>query len=168
MKKTIMLFVSVVVLLFFSSSFSIDGTVAKIGGIAPEVKMENESGKSSLEDYRGKYLLLTFWSSEDGRSRLNCNVYNSFFKNNSQVEGLQNRMDFVAVNFDKNKPLFHEMVRYDNLNPDSQFYVNENEIRQISKAYNLSNGLKSYLIDPSGRIIMVNPDESDLTKILSD
>ncbi|MDE7153045.1 MAG: thioredoxin family protein [Muribaculaceae bacterium] len=166
MKKTIILIVSVVVLLFFSSSFSIDGTVAGIGKLAPLVKMENGSTESSIEDYRGKYLLLTFWSSDDGNSRLKCNRYNSFFKK-SNPEGAAENMSFVAVNFDKNKPLFEEVVRYDNLDPASQFYVNLNQIKQISKAYNLENGLKSYLIDPTGKIIAVNPDEGQLTKIMS-
>ena len=162
-----MLFVSVVILLFFSTSFSVEGTVAGIGGFAPKVKMENGLEPSTIEDYRGKFLLLTFWSSEDGHSRLKCKQYNSFFKHISKEEGEQNRIEFVAINFDKNKTLFNERVRYDNLNPNSQFYVNENEIKQISKAYNLNNGLKSYLIDPSGRIVSVNPKEEELTKIMS-
>lgn len=161
-----MLIVSVVVLLLLSSSFSIDGTVAAIGKLAPAVKMENGLTESSIEDYRGKYLLLTFWSSEDGNSRLKCNRYNTFFRN-TRGEGAQDKMEFAAVNFDQNKPLFDELVRYDNLEPASQFYVNLNQIKQISKAYNLENGLNSYLIDPAGKIVMVNPDEGHLTKIIS-
>ena len=161
-----MLFVSVVILMIFSSSFAIEGTVAKVGSLAPDVEMLNDADSSSIEDYRGKYLLLTFWSSTDGRSRLKCNQYNSFFKRQSQKEG-ENQVEFVAVNFDKNKVLFDELVRYDNLIPGSQYYVSEKEFKQISRAYNLFNGLKSYLIDPSGRIVMVNPDESQLTKIMS-
>lgn len=162
-----MLFVSVVILMFFSTSFSVEGTVAALGNFAPKVNMENGLKPTSTEEYRGKFLLLTFWSSEDGLSRLKCNQYNTFFKNISTEEGAQNNVEFVAVNFDKNKALANELVRYDNLNPDSQFFVNENEIKQISKAYNLENGLKSYLIDPSGRIVSVNPDEKELTKIMS-
>lgn len=160
-----MLFVSVVVLLFFSSSFSVEGTVADLGKLAPNVRMENGGTPVSIEDYRGQYLLLTFWSSEDGRSRLKCNEYDSFFNKAAQTEGADSRIAFVAVNFDKNKPLFDELVRYDNLTATSQFYVNENEIKQISKAYNLGNGLKSYLIDPSGRIVSVNPDVKKLKEL---
>ncbi len=162
-----MLFVSVVILLFFSTSFSVEGTVAAIGKYAPKVKMENGVEPSTTEDFRGKYMLLTFWSSQDGHSRVKCNQYDSLFKRFSNEEDMQNKIEFVAVNFDKNHVLFKELVRYDNLDPDSQYYVNENEIKQISKAYNLNNGLKSYLIDPSGRIVSVNPDEESLTKIMS-
>lgn len=167
MKKTIKLIVGFIVVLLFSSAFTGNGMAPRVGAIAPGIVVTDQDSVFKLHDFRGKYVLLSFWASSDARSRLKCNELDAVVKEINSASEAEPEVSLIAVNFDRSKRLFREIVRRDNLNEDSQFFAQGQEAERIQGDYDLKKGLNSFLIDPSGRIVAVNPDSKDLTKILS-
>ncbi len=157
---------SIMVLLLFSSAFQ-GGIAPLVGSIAPSVIVEKDNTPIGLDDSRGKYVILSFWSSSDAESRIRCNevtaLVKSLYETDSQKE---EQVRVMAVNFDRSERLFNEIVRRDNMDDASQFYVSGNSATMIKRAYGLDKGLKTFVIDPVGRIVAVNPDKEELSDLL--
>lgn len=167
MKKTMKLMMSLFVVLVFSSAFTGSGIAPVRGSIAPAVKLNDKNNVLAPAQHQGKYLLLNFWSAADGKSRLKANELNTAVKELNGSDGNDPKVSLVSVNFDRSEKLFREIVKRDNLDAQSQFYATGKEADKLRRAYNLHKGLSSFLIGPDGRILAVNPDKKDLTKILS-
>lgn len=167
MKKTLKLMMSIFVVLVFSSAFKGSGIAPVRGSIAPAVRLDNNDNVISPENYNGKYLLLNFWSAADGKSRLKANELTAAVKELNKNAGNRDKISLVSVNFDRSEKLFREIVKRDNLDAQSQFYATGKQADKLRRAYNLQKGLNSFLIGPDNRIVAVNPDRKDLTKILS-
>lgn len=163
MKKTLKFIVIFAVLLVSISAYSGKIIDASNGYIAPSLNLRNEQKSVSLENLKGKYVLLSFWSSTDALSRVACNEYTAFEKEISA----EDQFCLLSVNFDQSNGLFQEIVRRDNLNPKSQFYVQGDEAKKIKEKFHLEDGYNSLLIDPTGRIISTNPSTSTLKKVLN-
>lgn len=163
-----MLCAAIVVLLLFSSAFKGSGIAPSVGSFAPRFEIRNEEASVSLDDYRGKYVVLSFWAAADARSRLRCNELTTAVDAvNSRNDIADDRICLVAVNFDRSRKLFQEIVRRDNLDNDTQFYVDGSSADRLRRDYDLDNGYNSFLISPQGKIIAVNPTSDYLTKNLS-
>ncbi len=162
MKKTISIIVLFAVLIISVSAYTGRVIDAKEGYSAPYFEVENTDSVVALDDVRGKYLLLTFWASSDADSRIRCNQYDSFAQQSDNE-----RFCFLSVNFDRSERLFREIVRRDNLNSKTQFYVQGDKAAQLRSAYHLGDGFQSFLIDPQGRVVAHNPSTSLLTQLLS-
>ncbi len=168
MKKTLMLCVSIVALLLFSSAFTGNGISPSVGHYAPRFSVGSEDTSVSLEDCRGKYVVLSFWTAADARSRLRCKKMTSVVDRiNSLQTDAEEKVCFVAVNFDRSYELFREIVRRDNLDDDTQFYVEGEVAGRLRRDYDLDSGYNTFLINPEGRIEAVNPSSDYLTQNLS-
>lgn len=163
MKKTMFIIVAFAVFLISVSAYSGKVFEASEGYVAPYFAVEKGDTVVSIDDMKGKYLLLTFWASSDAKSRLACRTYTFFARNNESEE----QFCHMAINFDKSQKLFAEIVRRDKLNAKSQFYVGGSDASKIVEDYYLENGFNSYLVNPQGRIIAKNPSTQFLTQILS-
>lgn len=163
MKKTLKFIVIFAVLLISVSAYSGKIIDASNGHYAPSLTLQNEQENISLKDLKGKYVLLSFWSSTDALSRVACNEYTAFERESNAEE----QFCLLSVNFDQNSGLFREIVRRDNLNTESQFNVQGDEARKIKEKFHLEDGYNSFLIDPTGRIISTDPSTSTLKKILN-
>lgn len=160
MKKTILILALFIGLLITSSGFNKTSLNTSIGKQAPILaidKIENVIDKSEKE---GNYVLLSFWSTTDGASRMSVNNYNKWM-NNLRPENV----DFVSVNFDKSERLFNEIVKRDGLDDSQQFNVCGNQAKQIIRDYHLDKGYGSILISPEGTIISHNPSYNELANI---
>ena len=163
MKKTITIIVFIAVLLTSVSAYTDKVIDASEGYTAPALSITKNNETITLDMLKGKYVLLTFWESTDGISRVACNEYTTFAKN---VDN-EGQICHLSVNFDKSQNLFNETVRRDNLCAKSQFYVQGEEANKIKENFNLEDGYNSLLIDPSGCIIAVNPSIESLQQALS-
>lgn len=163
MKKTMFIIVAFAVFLISVSAYSDKVFEASEGYIAPYFAVEKCDTVVSLDDMRGKYLLLTFWASSDAKSRIACQAYTHFARNNES----EKQFCHLAINFDKSQKLFDEIVRRDNFRAESQYYVGRSDASKFIEDYSLENGYNSYLVDPQGRIIAKNPSTQFLTQILS-
>lgn len=158
-----MFIVLFVVLFIFYSAYTNKVVDAKDGYIAPALALKMDDKSISLDELKGKYVILSFWSSTDAKSRMACNEYTAFENRTNGKE----QFCLLSVNFDDSKQLFREIVRRDNLNTETQFYVQGDEAEKIKSTFHLKNGYNTLLIDPTGRVIATNPSTLTLTKILS-
>ncbi len=163
MKKTISIIVFFAVLLIFVSAHTGRVIDAKKGYSAPIFSVQNADSVMSVDGAKGKYLLLTFWASSDADSRIRCNEYDNFVSKQGENE----RFCLLSVNFDRSERLFREIVRRDNLNSETQFYVQGDKAAQLRSEYHLEDGYQSFLIDPQGRVVAENPSLTLLTQLLS-
>ena len=152
MKKTILLLALFLGLLVTSTGFNSTSLNTAIGKDAPQIDCYEISQAIKQCEDQGRYVLLSFWSSTDGPSRLSVNTYDTWLENNRGA-----KVDLLAVNFDKSSNLFHEIVKRDGLDKDYQYNVAGETARQIIHDYHLDSGYGSLLIDPQGKIIAHNP-----------
>ena len=155
--KVIVLFA---VLVISVSAYSERVFEAAEGYNAPSMTIENSDTTLSLADMKGRYVIVTFWSSADADSRLRAYRYDEAAKLLPQE-----RFCLLSVNFDRSERLFREIVRRDNLIAENHIHVDGSQANRIIHDYRLTEGFKSLLIDPKGRIVAMNPSIETLTKM---
>lgn len=166
MKKTIIGIVGFFALLLASSAFTQRSTAPAVGYIAPALSVDNgeTEEQTSLAALRGSYVLLTFWNSSQADSRLAMNQYQRWVDSRqSAADG--SKIAILGVNLDSNMRMFEEIVRRDHLDPSSQFNVSGEKASFLRESFQLSDQTKSFLIDPDGRVIAVNPTSRQLNEI---
>lgn len=130
---------------------------------APGLELEYHGKSLNLDDMKGRFVLVNFWSSLDAMSRISASDYDSFVGKADKEQ----QLSLISVNLDPSEALFREIIRRDGLSESSQWHVEGPQAGRISDAYNLRHGLSSFLIDPEGRIIAVNPDREQLKAALA-
>lgn len=155
--KVIVLFA---VLVISVSAYSERVFEAAEGYNAPSMTIENSDTTLSLADMKGRYVIVTFWSSADADSRLRAYRYDEAAKLLPQE-----RFCLLSVNFDRSERLFREILRRDNLSAENHIHVDGSQANRIIHDYRLTEGFKSLLIDPKGRIVAMNPSIETLTKM---
>lgn len=190
MKKT-MILIAAFAILFTSLSAAVDDRrVAAYGKEAPSVVVKRAGELEALEALRGKWVVLSFWSTTDPMSRLTQNKIASIVKsgvthdfdgnagNDAEIEfktpagvyslGNQTEVEVLSVNFDRSEALMNEIVSLDNLLQSSQARVESHqEIKRLCDAFEMNDGLRSFLIDPEGKLVMADPDEDMLRLLLA-
>ncbi len=139
--------------------------VTKASGIhsAPVIeKVRNDSADISLNNLKGNYVLVNFWDSGSAISRIAAGEYDKFSRNSPD-----NNFKLLSINTDANKRLFREIVKNDNLDSSTQFHIEEVKTKNALANYRLKHGYSSYLINPQGKIVAVNPSVPTLEKYLS-
>lgn len=165
MKKILMFIALFTVLILTSSGFNENRFGIVPGDPAPVLNVTNQDGEFSLTQSRGKYVLLTFWSSQDATSRQRCHQYNVWAR---QHAAQNHRFTNLAVNFDTNEGLFREIVNIDNLEKKTQYYARDAKVgTNITRDFDISAGYYSMLIDRDGHVLKINPTTTELTTILS-
>lgn len=158
MTKTLFTIVTVAFLIVFTSVGSTKVVDSKVGHEAPQLELDCKAGKMSLQSHRGGYVLLTFWSSGDASSRVK----------NLQYDRLADKKEGVvhlSVNFDRTESLFEEICKMDNLTQGTQFYCNDEQRMRLMELWRQENGYSTFLINPEGVIVAVNPEMSELQQI---
>ncbi len=161
MKKTMSIIAIFAVLLLTVSANTERVNNAAEGMKAPYFKVEATDGKAvSSSDFNGRFVIVSFWASNDASSRIAVNHYDRYVESAGAGQ-----VSHVAVNFDRNQRLFREIVRRDGLNGESQFHVTPQEASDLIRKYEMENGLQSFLIAPDGRIAAVNPSDEELRQL---
>ena len=152
MRKTILLIlIAGAIVLFGTKVIGVD-TQPEPGRQAPELTLIRNDTAVSLQNLRGRYVLVDFWSSADANSRLKSNEYNRLPISSAA------RLERLSINFDRSEELFNEILRRDHLNPEEEYFAGESDFDKIIRDYGITQGYNSYLIDPQGKIVAVNPD----------
>ena len=81
------------------------------------------------------------------------------------TEKTNNEIVFVAVNYDRSKTLFNEILQVDGIDKRTQFFDEDGTDSEVYKQFRLDKGLNCYLINRDGKIIAVNPDLEKLTEL---
>lgn len=132
-------------------------------GEAPPKLLEMDNGNTqlSMSDLKGKYVLINFWDSHNAVSRIAAGEYDRYFRTHRRPD-----LKLLSVNTDDNRRLFDEIVRRDGLDSLTQFHINDIKARGISPGYHPEGGYSSYLLNPSGKIVAVNPTVQTVNKIV--
>lgn len=159
MKKAILFIASFAVLIISLSAFTDRASAPAIGYKAPQFILAEGESVITLADQRGKFVLLNFWTASDAESRIKCSEY-------ERLAAEDNSLSIVSVNLDSSKALYREIVKRDGLDEYSQFHLEGLQSDRVVDLYRLEGNLKSFLIDPDGRILAVNPDASEVNKYI--
>ena len=163
MKKALTYIVFFAALIALIAAYSDRVVKADEGYTAPEIELlANDSVNVSLDKLRGKYVLVNFWDSSNAVSRIAAGEYDRFLHANPEHD-----FSLLSVNTDADPDLFREIVKKDTLDNSTQFHISDAKARHLSSNYRLDSGFSSYLIDPQGKIVAVNPSVSTLEKYLS-
>jgi thiol-disulfide isomerase/thioredoxin len=165
MKKTFLTIALLPILLLTLSGYNDHQLGVMPGNKAPMIELQNDTKTVSLSDFKGKYVLLSFWSSSNANSRMLCNRYDAWTKKNDPNN---KKVSFIGVNLDENNMLFSQIVKADNLLADAQFNAKGNNAEKIYSDYHLTQGLGTLLLDQSARVIAANPDQSLLAATIAD
>ena len=160
----IVIFAAAIMLFTAATSRAVDGSK---GFRAPMFRIEQADSTVELDDMKGQWVLLNFWASYDAQSRIDARQYTLMQSrlNEADTASARQQIRLLSVNLDRSERLFRETVRRDGLNANSQFYAEGNRAERLKADYHLEKGMNSYLIDPRGRIVAVNPTESQLQSL---
>lgn len=159
MKKLVFLMVTCVLVLISTSASSNVSSDSRIGTRAANFTIGNDDNVVTLNQFRGKMVLLTFWSSADAVARLDNMRYNRLTRQNDKLVQL-------AVNFDRSRALFEEVVYADSLDTSSQFFCELQDRKPFEQKWGTSEQFNTYLIDSRGVVIAVNPSDKELLKAI--
>jgi thiol-disulfide isomerase/thioredoxin len=165
MKKTFLIIAFLSVLLLSMSGFNDQRLGVMPGNVAPMLSLKNDVSNFNLSDYQGKYVLLSFWSSGDAKSRMLCNSYDAWVNSN---DPRNEKVKLVGVNFDDNNILFSQIVLADNLNAKTQFNAKGKNAEKINSDYHLAAGYGTLLIGPDGRVVAANPSIDSLAQLVAE
>ena len=159
MYKSLLTIAIVGLLILFTSAYYTAPADSRIGYKAPSLVLDDNNGLSPLQQHRGDYVLLTFWSSTDVESRLGNKHYDRL----SRADGIH--FNHVSVNLDRSDAVFKSIVMVDDLDRSAQFGTSADAQDAIIKSWRLEEGFHSFLLDPQGQILAIDPDDSLLVSI---
>ncbi len=160
--KTLILLAVFIGILLCSVGYSDARHRTAVGKKAPAISLTHNNKTISLDDFRGEYVMLTFWSATDAPSRRAVNVYTAWKRSHPTLG-----FNVIGINFDDSRTLFDEIVRRDRLNSSNQYYLSGDDARAIGDSYGLDGGFGSVLVGPDGKIVALNPSEQALSAIVS-
>lgn len=130
------------------------------GYSAPLFKIETADSAVSLTKLNPNgYVLLTFWDSTNPETRIGVNRHESI------AAGSEGRLKLLAINVDSNYRLFNNIRKADGLTEGVHVNLQGSNLETVSRLYHLDQGLNSFLIDPAGKIVAVNPDDDTLKSL---
>ena len=142
MKRTIFGIVGFFALMLASSAFTQRITAPAVGYYVPNLSVGNTDSTetTSLAAYQQ-------WIDSE----------------KSETRG--KKIELVAVNLDSNKRMFEEIVKRDHLDRTQQFHIGAEQASFVIEDFQLGAQTKSFLIDPDGRIVAINPTTDQLNQI---
>ena len=160
MNKTLLTIAVLGLLTLFTSAYYSAPADSRIGYKAPALVLgDSNNGLSPLQQHHGSNVLLTFWSSADAQSRLDNMRYDRLSRDAGE------RYTHVSVNMDRSISVFNNVIALDNLDRSAQFFSSLETQDEIIKNWRLEEAYHTFLLDASGMIIAIDPDEKTLAQL---
>lgn len=159
MNKTLLTIAVLGLLILFTSAYYSSPADSRVGYKAPSLVLGDNNGLSPLQQHMGEHVLLTFWTSTDVNSRLADKRYDRISRTPAM------HFTHVSVNLDRSASVFSSIVAIDDLNRSTHLTTSPDVQDDIIKRWRLDSGYHSFLIDPQGTIVAVDPDWQDLAAL---
>ena len=144
MNKIFITIATMALLTLFTSAYNNQMADSRVGYQAPNFTVERGDSTVSLQQLRGQRVMVTFWSTTDGESRLS----NMKHDRNSTHDG----MTHLSVNMDRSEGVYQMAIRMDRLHKKSQFHADSAQQEELTKAWRLDGRSNTFIIGPDGRI----------------
>ncbi|KAA6344680.1 Thiol-disulfide oxidoreductase ResA [termite gut metagenome] len=133
-----------------------------VGSVAPNFEMKVAGEQSlTLSNFKGRYVLLSFWASYDAQSRIqNICLSNAIQEASPSVE-------MVSVSFDEYRSVFTETIRKDQIAATVCCVETAGMKSGLFEKYRLNQGFVSYLLDKDGIILAKNVSVEQLDTLLN-
>lgn len=172
MKKTIgLLLLAAAVCIISVAAYTERIYQPREGFRAPSFELTSLADTAStirLSDLKGQYVLLSFWSAADPLSRLRNLRCSMMAKDVDSMlpAGSPDTLNFVSVNFDTSHRLVEEIASRDSLNLNDILLAAGDDARRLRTEYHLAEGYRTYLIDPTGKVVARNPSAETILDIM--
>lgn len=132
-----------------------------VGTIPPDIRLPDVQGQQqSLHSLRGKYVLVDFWASWCGPCRIsNRNLRPLYQKFKSKG------FEIFGVSIDDKPDAWQRAVAADKITW-MQVHQAGGWRAPVARQWGIEAIPASFLLDPDGRIIAIDPDEKQLKKFL--
>lgn len=121
----------------------------------------NANDTVDISSLRGHYVLVNFWNSHNAVSRIAASEYDKFMETHKRLN-----LRLLSVNTDTDTKLYKEIVNHDGLNPLTQYHISDTRVHGHAPSYQADEGYASYLLDPQGQVVAVNPTVESLDDIV--
>jgi len=141
----------------------------KTGEEAPDFTATLLAGKEwKLSDQKNKFVLLDFWASWCGPCRRENPELVSLYEKYKDAK-FENADQFVILNIamEKNREKWFDAIRRDQLKWPGHVMEQADFSGSVTILYKVKEIPRKYLIDPEGRIVLVNPDIDEIDDYLS-
>lgn len=135
-----------------------------MGDVAPDFTLRNQTAddaQAELSQLKGRPVLISFWASYDGRSRLQNASLAAVLRNTPN-----NNVEMVSVSFDEYRSVFTETIRKDQIAAIC-LHEEAGNHSEIYRSYRLNRGFGNYLLDEKGVIIAKNITADELAEYLN-
>lgn len=121
---------------------------SKVGSVAPKFTLKDINGKTvSLDDFKGKYVLIDFWASWCGPCREELPYVKELYK-----QYHQQGFEIISITKDEKSDLWEKAIEKEKIESWTHFSLLENQ-SNIDKEYFVNGIPHKLLIDKNGMII---------------
>lgn len=148
--------------IFISSSISGVNRSLEIGKEAPELALADSIGSKSfsLGDFKGRHVLINFWSTAEPESRL-ANI--RFCRLAAQFP--KEKLAFISVNIDDDENLAREVMSLDGTDTPLSF-TSSQLLPESLENYQADSACRSFLIDEFGNLKAIPDSSTDLSTLI--
>ncbi len=169
MKRIYLFFIGLSMLILSSASLLDSNRQVALGKYLPSIALHQNGNNTPrmLDEFKGKWVVLSFWSSTDAASRLNQSLINGYLREMKQDTSADEKFEFLSVNFDDSSSLTAELIRVDGLTEGLHFSERDPlKQKDFRSMFRMNEGLRTFLINPEGVLVATDLSVSELHSII--
>lgn len=158
MKFKLFILSTILVALFFTSSIPSSRYSLRIG---EEIEILNETNPELKQIISGAdYTIVSFWSPSAPESRI------ANHRVSTLARDYQGKVDLISISLDESS-ITDEVLKIDGISGNGHHFKVSDFDENLLKTFQVSKGLRYFLIDRNGNLISVSPSKEEIKSLLS-